>query len=123
MFVQALEAAAQVDREWSSGTLTLQLEAGPFQARNLLLQRLTQHAALRAKQRPWVRAGSSCPSRDHMRAQVNVQDERSQGWFLLAFPRGVLTGRRLEGAALDTLALDVERVGAPASACLPRLQA
>ena len=43
--------------------------------------------------------------------QVNLQDERTLGWFLLAFPRGHLLGRRLDGLGLDTLSLDVDKVG------------
>ena len=42
--------------------------------------------------------------------QVNLQDERTLGWFLLAFPRGHLLGRRLDGPGLDTLSLDVDKV-------------
>ena len=42
--------------------------------------------------------------------QVNLQDERTLGWFLLAFPKGHLLGRRLDGPGLDTLSLDVDKV-------------
>ena len=71
-FMQAVEAAEQVDREWAGGLVTLDLEAGPM--------------------------------------QINLQDERTLGWFLLAFPRGHLLGRRLDGPGLDTLSLDVDKV-------------